>query len=226
MFHRNVNVATSSAQTKPASVASIASSLTPRLAVRRVLAAGIKPVIVATLLWLATAAGEIPVPGTPTPITLQTFVLMMAGLTMTWRQAGSAVMLYLLAGAAGLPVFAGGMSGTALVGPNAGFLLGFLPGIVVTALIAATGTHTGKHDFASPRCAQVPANFLRRLARNLAAALIGCVGVVYLTGFAMQAILTHTSLLVVVAAGAAFLLGDLLKAAVAALVATTAARLR
>ena len=33
-----------------------------------------KPVLFALLLWAASAAGEIPVPGTPVPITLQTFV--------------------------------------------------------------------------------------------------------------------------------------------------------
>ena len=67
-----------------------------------------KPVLFAVLMWLASAAGEISIPGTPVPITLQTFVMMLAGLMLSWRQAGSAVALYLAAGAAGLPVFAGG----------------------------------------------------------------------------------------------------------------------
>ena len=74
----------------------------------------------AVLMWLASAAGEISIPGTPVPITLQTFVMMQAGLMLSWRQAGSAVVLYLAAGAAGLPVFAGGASTAALFGPSAG----------------------------------------------------------------------------------------------------------
>ena len=78
-----------------------------------------KPVLFALLLWAASAAGEIPVPGTPVPITLQTFVIMLAALMLPWRQAGAAIALYLAAGALGLPVFAGGASTLALVGPSA-----------------------------------------------------------------------------------------------------------
>ena len=91
---------------------------------RRIVAASWKPVLFAVLMWLSAAAGEIPIPGTPVPITLQTFVVMLAGLMLPWRQAGAAVATYLAAGAVGLPVFAGGTSTLALVGPSAGFLFG------------------------------------------------------------------------------------------------------
>ena len=94
--------------------------------VRRIVAASWKPVLFAVLMWLSAAAGEIPIPGTPVPITLQTFVVMLAGLMLPWRQAGAAVATYLAAGAVGLPVFAGGTSTLALVGPSAGFLFGFV----------------------------------------------------------------------------------------------------
>ena len=104
---------------------------------RRIVAASWKPVLFAVLMWLSAAAGEIPIPGTPVPITLQTFVVMLAGLMLPWRQAGAAVATYLAAGAVGLPVFAGGTSTLALVGPSAGFLFGFLPGVVAIALLAA-----------------------------------------------------------------------------------------
>lgn len=79
-----------------------------------------KPVLFAVLMWLASAAGEISIPGTPVPITLQTFVMMLAGLMLSWRQAGSAVVLYLAAGAAGLPVFAGGAARRRPVRPERG----------------------------------------------------------------------------------------------------------
>ena len=81
---------------------------------RRIVAASWKPVLFAVLMWLSAAAGEIPIPGTPVPITLQTFVVMLAGLMLPWRQAGAAVATYLAAGAVGLPVFAGPTEGTAL----------------------------------------------------------------------------------------------------------------
>ena len=50
----------------------------------RMLASAIgKPVLFAVLMWLASAAGEISIPGTPVPITLQTFVMMLAGLMLS-----------------------------------------------------------------------------------------------------------------------------------------------
>ena len=49
-----------------------------------------KPVLFAVLMWLASAAGEISIPGTPVPITLQTFVRRLAGLRLRGRPAGRA----------------------------------------------------------------------------------------------------------------------------------------
>ena len=95
----------------------------------------LKSTLFAVLLAAASMAGAVPIPGTPVPITLQTFVVMLAALMLPWKQAGAAVLMYLAAGAAGLPVFAGGASTMALVGPSAGFLIGFLPAAVVTSLL-------------------------------------------------------------------------------------------
>ena len=93
----------------------------------------LKPALFAVLMWTASAAGAVPIPGTPVPITLQTFVVMLAALMLPWKQAGAAMLMYLAAGAVGLPVFAGGASTMALVGPSAGFLIGFSPGGTVNA---------------------------------------------------------------------------------------------
>ncbi|KFI97289.1 biotin transporter BioY [Bifidobacterium stellenboschense] len=181
---------------------------------RRVAAVSWKPALFAVLMWVSAAAGEIPIPGTPVPITLQTFVVMLAGLMLTWRQAGAAVAAYLAAGAAGLPVFAGGASTMALVGPSAGFLLGFLPGVVVIALIKGkTGAHGAK------------ATFLAAL-RYFAAAFLGGVVVVYAFGFLVQSALTGAPIAVVAIASMGFVIGDVVKAAVASLVAAGLAKLR
>ena len=94
----------------------------------------LKPALFAVLMWTASAAGAVPIPGTPVPITLQTFVVMLAALMLPWKQAGAAMLMYLAAGAVGLPVFAGGASTMALVGPSAGFLIGFLPAAIVTSV--------------------------------------------------------------------------------------------
>ncbi|KAA8816355.1 biotin transporter BioY [Bifidobacterium callitrichos] len=181
---------------------------------RRVAAVSWKPVLFAVLMWVSAAAGQIPVPGTPVPITLQTFVVMLAGLMLTWRQAGAAVAAYLAAGAAGLPVFAGGASTMALVGPSAGFLLGFLPGIVVIALLK--GSKDSKGESAS----------ILTALRYFAAAFVGGVVVVYTFGILIQSTLTGLPVAAVTAASMAFIIGDIVKAFVASLAAAGLARLR
>ncbi|RYQ11641.1 biotin biosynthesis protein BioY [Bifidobacterium pseudolongum subsp. globosum] len=108
-----------------------------RLTMRTFMLQWAPSVVAAGLLWAATAAGRIPIPGTPVPITLQTLVVMMAAMVLSRRQAVAAVVMYVAMGACGLPVFAGGMSTLALVGPSAGFIFGFVPAVAVTATLAA-----------------------------------------------------------------------------------------
>ena len=91
----------------------------------------LKPTLFAVLMWAASAAGAVPIPGTPVPITLQTFVVMLAALMLPWKQAGAAMLMYLAAGAVGLPVFAGGASTMALVGPSARYLFACVAGCIV-----------------------------------------------------------------------------------------------
>ena len=181
---------------------------------RRIVAASWKPVLFAVLMWLSAAAGEIPIPGTPVPITLQTFVVMLAGLMLPWRQAGAAVATYLAAGAVGLPVFAGGTSTLALVGPSAGFLIGFLPAAVVTSLLK------GKARVDSPKHVVLTA------ARYLFACVAGCIVLDYLLGFIVQSAITGVAMPVVAIASMGFIVGDCIKAVVASLVASGLAKLQ
>lgn len=61
------------------------------------------------------------------PITLQTFGVALCGFLLTPLEGIAAVLVYLLLGAAGVPVFSGMMGGPAvLVGKTGGFLFGFL----------------------------------------------------------------------------------------------------
>src|SRR5699024_6419861 len=66
------------------------------------------------------------VPMFPVPMTLQTLAVVLVGAFYGWRLGGITIAAWLLEGALGLPVFAGG-SGSALVfiGPTAGYLLSF-----------------------------------------------------------------------------------------------------
>ena len=185
-------------QTPSAALASAA----PTTARRLLRSAGMS-LLFALLLWAAAAAGRIPIPSTPVGITLQTFVLRLAALSLDWREAGGAVVLYLLAGAAGLPVFSGGMSTLALVGPSAGFLFGFLPGVIVASLLKGKARGTGARGY------------WLTAARYFGASLVGCVVIVYAFGVSIQAMLTHVPLSAVALASLGFAGGDLLKAVVA-----------
>ncbi len=77
---------------------------------------------------------RIPLPWTPVPITLQTFFVHLAGATLGPTLGPMSQAVYLLAGAAGLPVFAGGGSGLIhlLRGVTTGYLIGF---VMATALV-------------------------------------------------------------------------------------------
>lgn len=76
----------------------------------------------------------------PVPITLQTFGVLLSGAVLGARRGFLAVLLYVAAGAAGLPIFSGGASGLAVLqGPSAGYLIGFplaagLCGLIVERL--------------------------------------------------------------------------------------------
>ena len=90
--------------------------------------------------WLLAMTAQIALPIGPVPITGQTFgVLLIAALLGSRLGAGS-VIAYLVQGAMGLPFFAGGMGGTAvLIGPTAGYLVGFVVAAFVVGWLAERG---------------------------------------------------------------------------------------
>lgn len=81
------------------------------------------------------------IPVGPVPITLQVLLIAFAGLFLGPWTAVLAVILYLLAGAVGLPIFAGGKAGLGvLFGPSGGYLVGFLFLAFIAGLARKTGT--------------------------------------------------------------------------------------
>ena len=79
---------------------------------------------------LATALGayvRIPVPGSPVPITLQTFFVILSGAVLGKRLGIFSQAVYIFLGASGLPIFQGYSAGMAHVfGPTGGYLIGFI----------------------------------------------------------------------------------------------------
>jgi len=80
-----------------------------------------------TAFAVLTAIGaQIEIPNHPVPYTLQTFFVLLAGALLGKRNGMISMCLYLLAGAAGMPVFSSGASGfLKIFGPTGGYLLSF-----------------------------------------------------------------------------------------------------
>lgn len=81
--------------------------------------------VLAGSAFIAVAA-QISVPMLPVPMTLQTLAILMVGFVYGARLGALTLVAYLAEGAMGLPVFAYGMNGLAFAGPTAGFLIGFV----------------------------------------------------------------------------------------------------
>jgi len=115
------------------------------------------------LLW---ASAKISVPFLPIKMTMQLFVVLALGLALGARLGGATVLLYLIEGASGLPVFTGtpekGIGLAYMMGPTGGYLLGFLLAAIATGWLADRG-------------------FARHPVLAVAAALVGAV-IVYIPG--------------------------------------------
>ena len=77
-----------------------------------------------------TISAKIKIPFYPVPMTMQTFIVLLLGLTFGYKIGLSAVGLYLLEGIMGLPVFSGtpekGLGIIYFTGPTMGYLIGFM----------------------------------------------------------------------------------------------------
>ena len=133
----------------------------------------------------------IPVPGTPVPITLQTFSVFLSGTVLGGLYGPLSMVYYVLLGIAGMPFFAGGSTGFArILGPTGGYLLGF----VVASFII--GKYIGKK----------PGFF------NAEIVLLFGIAVVYFFGVLQLCIVTGFSLVDALNKGVLpFLAGDVMK---------------
>ncbi|PSC05598.1 biotin transporter BioY [Alsobacter soli] len=146
-------------------------------------------------------SAHVALPMWPVPVTMQTFAVLLIGLAYGPRLAAVTVAAYLLEGLVGAPVFTGGPA--TLVGPTGGYLMGFLPAAVLAGALASRGW------------SRTP---LRVAAAMLAGSLtIYVFGAAWLAGFVGPS--------KAVALGVApFLVGDAIKAALAAALAPVAWR--
>lgn len=91
---------------------------------------------------------SIPMPGI-IPISLGTFAIYLTGALLGWKRGTLAVIVYILIGTVGLPVFTGFSGGfTKLFGVTGGYIIGYIPLVIITGLFtekAAKAQKTGIH---------------------------------------------------------------------------------
>ena len=91
----------------------------------------LKYVFLALIGSIALAiSSKIKIPFYPVPMTMQTLIVLMIGISFGWKLGTATVALYLFEGIIGLPVFSGtpekGLGLIYFTGPTMGYLLGFL----------------------------------------------------------------------------------------------------
>ena len=156
------------------------------------------PVVIGALIVAVAAQFAVPVPLSPVPMTLQPLAVLVVGGLFGAAEGLSALMLYLILGALGLPVFAGGGAGPLhFIGPTGGYLLAF------PVAAAATGALVGR----SPQS----------VVRVLLACAAGMV-LIHIGGVAQLALLGRDPALAFRIGFVPFLTGDLLKVGLAAAV--------
>ena len=139
----------------------------------------------------------VPLPFTPVPLTLQTFAVLAGAAALGAERAVIAQVLYVVLAIAGIPVLAGGASGTdVVVGATGGYILGFVVASYVVGRIAERG--------ATQKVLSTVTGYVAGTA------------VIYALGVSWLSFVTHMSVRDAVVAGMIpFLVGDAIKACAA-----------
>ena len=148
-----------------------------------------------TLFVALSALVQIPLPFTPVPLSLQTFAVLLTGAALGSRRGAASMALYLLAGVAGVPWFTAHQSGWAF--PAFGYVVGFVAAAWLAGRLAEAGAD-------------------RQVLKSAGLLVLGNV-VIYAFGVAGLVASTGMGLGTALAKGVLpFLIGDLIKIAVAA----------
>lgn len=101
-----------------------------RTAVKDLVFTAMFAAIIAVCSILSIPIGEV-------PVTLQTFAVCLSAAVLGWKRGTLSVLVYVLLGAVGVPVFAGMSGGVGiLAGPTGGYIIGFIPAALIIGLAA------------------------------------------------------------------------------------------
>jgi len=171
----------------------------PRAAVAQLALAGLLAAVLAVASWVS-------IPFVPVPLTLQTLAVLVAGGLLGRYWGPASVGVYLLVGLVGVPVFAGGHAGPAVIaGPLGGFLLGF----VLAAFVMGVAGEVARSGRISDR-GSLAVLILGSLVGGLAVYVVGLPWFMAVTGMSLRG--------AVPVAFVPYVPGDILKAAVAVVV--------
>lgn len=175
----------------------------PAIRTREAVTAALLSALLAASAWFSIPVGTV-------PLTLQVLIVLLSGLILRPRGAFFAVGTYLLLGAAGLPVFSGGLGGIGvLFGPTGGYLVGFL--------LAATAISVLRLRLSHGRAG---------VGADVFALAVG-IAIIHLAGWAQLALVTGMGPRAALVAGVLPFIGlDVLKAAAALLVARALRKVR
>ena len=132
-------------------------------------------------------------PFTPVPVTAQTFVVILAGLILGSTFGSLSMLMYLFTGLAGLPFFSGSVAGLAILkSPTIGYIIGFF----------------------------LAAQIIGRLSHNPILAIALGTMTIYMTGVVGLMMILNISMVDAFSIGVIpFMIGDMIKAALAVLIA-------
>ncbi|MGW4330054.1 biotin transporter BioY [Nocardia sp. NPDC004573] len=158
--------------------------------------------VFAALIAALGLPGAITVGFSGVPITVQTLGVILAGAVLGARKGTAAVLVFLALTMIGLPLLSGGRTGlTALAGPSAGYLIGWVPAALFIGL--CTARILPKYP----------------IALGLLINAVGGLAIIYFFGTAGLLVRTDLGVGAAVTTNWAFIPGDLLKVVVASVVA-------
>ncbi|NUP26312.1 MAG: biotin transporter BioY [Nocardia sp.] len=158
--------------------------------------------VFAALIAALGLPGAITVGFSGVPITVQTLGVVLAGAILGPRKGTAAVAVFIALTIIGLPLLSGGRTGlTALAGPSAGYLVGWIPAALFIGLCTARIV---------PKYPVVPALLVN---------VTGGIVVIYFFGTVGLLLRTDIGLWPAITSNGVFLPGDLLKVVVATMVA-------
>lgn len=171
----------------------------PRISVAQLALAGLLAAVLAVASWVS-------IPFVPVPLTLQTLAVLVAGGLLGRYWGPVSVGVYILVGVAGVPVFAGGHAGPAVVaGPLGGFLFGF---VLAAFVMGVAGDATRRRGVVDRRGLTFLS--LGAAAGGLAVYVVGLPWFMAVTGMSLRGAVPVAFL--------PYIPGDILKAVVAVVV--------